>query len=215
MFNFTTPLGEIAVNLLGHASLLIKWQGKNIFVDPYSNVADFSEQPKADLVLLTHHHYDHLDEEALKEIVTDKTVFVSNTGCSETLPQTNVLKQGEEYSYDKIRIKAVYAYNMINKREDGSPYHPRGEGNGYILDFGGYRVYIAGDTELIPEMRELGVIDLAFLPKNLPYTMSDDMFIEAAKTIKPANLFAYHFFKIDIEKLKANLPAGVRLHNID
>jgi L-ascorbate metabolism protein UlaG (beta-lactamase superfamily) len=215
MYNFTTPLGEIAVNLLGHASLLFKWQGKNIFVDPYSNVADFSLQPKADLVLLTHHHYDHLDEEALKEIVTDNTIFVTNSGCKETLPKANVLKQGDEFIFDRIGIKAVYAYNMINKREDGMPYHPRGEGNGYILDFGGYRVYIAGDTELIPEMRELGVIDLAFLPKNLPYTMSDDMFIEAAKTIKPANLFAYHFFKIDIDKLKANLPAGVRLHNID
>ncbi|MFA5714072.1 MAG: MBL fold metallo-hydrolase [Bacteroidales bacterium] len=215
MFKFITPLGEIAIILLGHASLLIEWEEKKIFVDPYSEVADFSLQPKADLILLTHHHYDHLDMDAINKIATDKTVFVSNQSCKGTLPHTNVLRQGEKFTYEQIEIKAVYAYNIVNKRDDGHPFHPRGEGNGYILNFGGYRLYIAGDTELIPEMNSLGEIDLAFLPKNLPYTMSDEMFINAVNVIMPKNLFAYHFFEIDIPRLKASMPQGVILHNKD
>ncbi len=213
MYRFITPLGEITVLLMGHASILINWQGKNIFVDPYSNVADYSKQPQADLVLLTHHHYDHLDEDALKYIVNKSTIFVTSGGCKGTIDNANVIAPGESFTYGDITIDALYAYNILNRREDGEPFHPRGEGNGYILNFGGYRVYIAGDTELIPEMKELGEIDLAFLPKNLPYTMSDEMFVEAVKTVMPKNLFAYHYFKIDIEKLKEQMPAGVVLHN--
>jgi L-ascorbate metabolism protein UlaG (beta-lactamase superfamily) len=213
MKKFNTPLGEIDITLLGHASLLIKWQGKNIFVDPYSNVADFSLQPKANLILLTHHHYDHMDEEALKHIVTEETVFVTSLTCARSMKEANGLAQGESFKYGELNIKAVYAYNIQNKREDGLPFHPRGEGNGYILDFGGYRVYIAGDTEIIPEMKDLGEIDLAFMPKNLPYTMSDQMFIEAVKVVKPKNLFAYHYFEIDVEALKKSMPQGVTLQN--
>jgi len=213
MFRFTTPLGDIAITLLGHASLIIQWNEKYIFVDPYSNVADYSKQPKADLILLTHHHYDHLDEDALKEIVTDKSVFVTSLGCKESLPQANVLTPGESFTYNELKIEAVYAYNIINMREDGSPYHPRGEGNGYILNFGEYRVYIAGDSEITPEMREIKNIDIAFLPKNLPYTMSDQMFIEAAWALKPKNLFAYHFFNLELEYLKSKMPQGVVLRN--
>ncbi|MDP3451941.1 MAG: MBL fold metallo-hydrolase [Bacteroidales bacterium] len=213
MYKFTTPLGDISVLLMGHASLLINWQERNIFVDPYSNVADYSKQPQADLVLLTHHHYDHLDEDALKHIVNEKTIFVTSGGCKGTIKEANVIAPGMSFNYKDITIEAVYAYNILNRKEDGEPFHPRGEGNGYILNFGGYRVYIAGDTELIPEMRELGEIDLAFLPKNLPYTMSDEMFIEAVKTIMPKNLFAYHYFKIDTERLTEQMPEGVHFQN--
>ncbi len=213
MNRFKTPLGEIEITMLGHASLMIRWDGKNIFVDPYSEVADYSLQPKADLVLLTHHHYDHLDKEALMHILRNDTVIVSNKGCKQQLPQSNVLVQGESFNYMGIDIEAVYAYNIVNKNEDGNPFHPRGEGNGYILDFGGYRVYIAGDTEDIPEMGSLTGIDLAFMPKNLPYTMSDQMFAKAVKMVMPKQLFAYHYFEIDIPKLKSMLPQGVVLMN--
>ena len=197
----------------GHASLLIRWQNHNIYVDPYSEIADYKGMPEAHLVLLTHHHYDHLDNNALKHIVTDKTIFVTNEGCRNEIKNANVIAQGESFNYNAINIKAVYAYNIVNKNDDGKPFHPRGEGNGYILDFAGYKVYIAGDTELIPEMKDLGEIDLAFLPKNLPYTMSDEMFIEAVKTIMPRKLFAYHYFEIDVEKLKKGMPKGVELQN--
>lgn len=213
MNRFKTPMGEIEITILGHASLLIKWAGKNIFVDPYSEVADYSLQPKANLVLLTHHHYDHLDNEALRHIISTDTVFVTNQGCKEYLPKANALVQGDKFNYHGVGIKAVYAYNIVNKNEDGKPFHPRGEGNGYILDFGGYRVYIAGDTEDIPEMRHLGEIDLAFMPKNLPYTMSDPMFVKAVEMVMPKRLFAYHYFELDVPKLKSMLPQGVELMN--
>jgi len=213
MYKFNTPLGEIKVKILGHASLFIEWNGKNIFVDPYSEVADYSKEPSADLVLLTHHHYDHLDKEALKYILKKESIVVATKICKEELSQVNALTQGDTFNYKGIDITAVYAYNIKNKNDQGEPFHPRGEGNGYILDFNGYRLYIAGDTEHIPEMKELGEIDLAFMPKNLPYTMSDQMFAEAVKTVMPKQLFAIHYFEIDVPKLKAMMPQGVELLN--
>jgi len=212
MATFITPIGEIAIIILGHASLLIQWEGRNIFVDPYSKVADYSVQPKADLILLTHHHYDHLDKEALKYITTEKTLYVTSLIAQKDIKGAKGLKQGEEFDYNGLKIEAVYAYNINQKRDNGQPFHPKGEGNGYVLNFSGYRVYIAGDTELIPEMKELGNIDIAFLPKNLPYTMSDEMFIEAAKVIKPKILYPYHYSKLDEAAIKSKLPEGVTLY---
>ena len=211
MAKFITPIGEISIIILGHASLLIQWEGKNIFVDPYSKVADYSVQPKADLVLITHHHRDHLDKEALKHITNDKTLYVTSIIAQKEISGAKGLKQGEEFDYNGLKIEAVYAYNVNQKRDNGQPFHPRGEGNGYVLNFGGYSVYIAGDTELIPEMKELGKIDIAFLPKNLPYTMSDDMFVEAVKVIKPKILYPYHYSELSEAVIKSKLPEGVTL----
>lgn len=212
MAKFITPLGQIAIIILGHASILIQWEGRNIFVDPYSKVANYALQPHANLVLITHHHGDHLDKAALGHITDSNTIYVTSLIASKSIKGANALKIGEEYNYEGIKIKAVYAYNIIQKRDDGQPFHPRGEGNGYILDFGGFRVYIAGDTELIPEMKELGNIDVAFLPKNLPYTMSDEMFIEAVKTIKPKNLFPYHYSELNTGLIKSKLPKGINFY---
>ena len=209
MSKFMTPLGEIAIIILGHASLLIQWEGRNIFIDPYSKVADYSVQPKADLVLITHQHSDHLDKSALKHITDERTIIVTSLAAQRELKNSKGLKQGDEFDYNGIKIKAVYAYNILQRRDDGKPYHLRGEGNGYVLDFGGFKVYIAGDTELIPEMKELGAVDIAFLPKNLPYTMSDQMFIDAVKTIMPRNLYAYHYFEMNEAAIKSKLPKGV------
>jgi len=212
MAKFITPIGEIAIIILGHASLLIQWEGRNIFVDPYSKVADYSVQPKADLILLTHHHYDHLDKEALKFITNEKTLFVTSLIAQKEIRGAKGLKQGEEFDYNGVKIEAVYAYNINQKRDNGQPFHPKGEGNGYILNFGSYRVYIAGDTELIPEMKELGKIDIAFLPKDLPYTMSDQMFIEAVKVVMPKILYPYHYNELNEAAIKSKLPEGVILY---
>lgn len=212
MSKFMTPLGEIAIIILGHASLLIQWEGRNIFVDPYSKVANYSTQPKADMVIITHQHSDHLDSEAIKQIADKKTIFVTSLIAQKSIKDANGLKQGDEFDYNELKIKAVYAYNILQKRDDGQPFHPRGEGNGYILDFGGFRVYIAGDTELIPEMKELGSIDIAFLPKNLPYTMSDKMFIDAVKVIMPKVLYPYHYSQLDTAAIKSKLPEGVSMY---
>ena len=211
MTKFITPLGQIAIIIFGHASFLIQWQGHNIFIDPYSKVANYAQQPHASLVLITHHHSDHLDKTALAQITDSSTIFVTSVEAGKSIKGANTLKVGDEFNYEGVNIKAVYAYNIEQKRDDGKPFHPKGEGNGYILNFGGFRVYIAGDTELIPEMKDLGAIDLAFLPKNLPYTMNDEMFIEAAKTIMPKNLFPYHYFELNVDLIKSKLPKGITL----
>ena len=154
---YITNNGELGVSLLGHASIVFKYKGKVIHVDPYSKVADYSTQPKADLILLTHEH------------------------------------NGDVTSFDSISIEAVPAYNIEHKTPEGAFYHPKGRGNGYVLTFGDKKVYVAGDTENIPEMTKLSDIYIAFLPKNLPYTMTDDMFVDAAKKVKPIYLYPYHF----------------------
>ncbi|MFA5713171.1 MAG: MBL fold metallo-hydrolase [Bacteroidales bacterium] len=213
MRTFETPLGKIKFKHLGHASLLIEWSGQNIFVDPYSEVCNFSQQPKADLILVTHHHFDHLDPKALKEIVQESTLYIASVIAAKELPGATPLAQGESTTYKGIEIEAKFAYNIVQKNEEGNPFHPKGEGNGYLLNFGGFKLYIAGDTELIPEMEQLGEIDLAFIPKNLPYTMSDDMFVEAVELIRPKQLFAYHYFEIDPQKLREKMPKGVELLN--
>ncbi len=211
MAKFVTPLGKIDVTIIGHASVLIEWNGRKIMTDPYSEIADYTKQPVADLILITHDHYDHLDTTALKPVTGKETVIISTPAVANLLPGVKSLKQGESFTYEGLHITATYAYNIVQKGENGKVFHPRGAGNGYLLDFGGFRLYFAGDTELIPEMREIGPIDVAFLPKNLPFTMSDDMFIEAVNVIKPRNVCAYHFFQLDVEGLEKRMPEGVKM----
>ncbi|MCK9629069.1 MAG: MBL fold metallo-hydrolase [Bacteroidales bacterium] len=199
MAKFVTPLGKIDVTIIGHASVLIEWNGLKIMTDPYSEIADYTKQPVADLILITHDHYDHFDINALKPVTGKSTTILSTPVVAGLLPDVKPLKQGEGSTYEGLHITATFAYNIEHKNENGMLFHPRGAGNGYLLDFGGFRLYFAGDTELIPEMRELGPIDVAFLPKNLPFTMSDDMFVEAVNVIKPHNVCPYHFFHLDVE----------------
>ena len=112
------------------------------------------------------------------------------------------MNYGEADTVDSIRIEAVPAYNIVNRRPDGTPFHPRGTGNGYVLTFGDTRVYVAGDTENIPEMKALKNIDIAFLPVNLPYTMSPEMAADAARAFRPKILYPYHYGETDLSKLK-------------
>jgi L-ascorbate metabolism protein UlaG (beta-lactamase superfamily) len=111
------------------------------------------------------------------------------------------MRNGEERTLNGIRVRAVPAYNLVHKREDGQPFHPRGHGNGYVLTFGDTHVYIAGDTENIPEMKELQDIDIAFLPMNLPYTMTPEMAAEAVKSFGPKIVYPYHFGSTDTQAL--------------
>jgi L-ascorbate metabolism protein UlaG (beta-lactamase superfamily) len=194
---YVTPQGALLVTHLGHASLLLQLNGQNIYVDPYGEVADFSGFPEAGLVLITHEHYDHLDKKELAKIVTPETKIISTPLVATELKGVEALGNGGKTTWNAIEIAAVPAYNIVQKRPDGAPFHPEGNGNGYILDIGGFRVYIAGDTEFIPEMKTIISPDIAFLPKNLPYTMSDEQFIEAAKQIQPKILYPYHYFEVD------------------
>lgn len=197
-----TSAGELKVTFIGHASLMFQFGGKVIYNDPVGQYGDFSGLPKADLILAAHEHGDHFDLETIRKISKAGTKVVMTPLCAAKLPGGIVLKNGEETSVDGIRIEAVPAYNLVHMRSPGMPYHPKGNGNGYILTFGDKRVYIAGDTENIPEMKNLKSIDYAFLPMNLPYTMTPEMVADAARMFRPKVLYPYHTTDTDTSKLQ-------------
>ena len=189
----STPAGDLSITFLGHGSLLMGIQGKNVYIDVFGEVADYSQLPKADFILLTHEHFDHLDPKALAAIRTDNTVVVCTEACKQQVQGGIVMHNGDKQTLAGIPVEAVPAYNMVHKRPSGDPFHPKGSGNGYILTIGGKRIYIAGDTENIPEMKSLKDIDIAFLPMNLPYTMTPEMVADAAKAFHPRILYPYHY----------------------
>lgn len=203
--SFKTSGGDLRITFIGHGSLMFSFGGKIIHVDPFGTLTDYSKLPKADLVLITHEHRDHLDPKALDAIRTDKTVVVLTAAAAKTVKGGTVIHNGETKTVDGLRIEAVPAYNIANKRPDGAPFHPKSEGNGYVVTFGDKRVYIGGDTENIPEMKTLRSIDIAFLPMNLPYTMTPEMVADAAKMFRPKVLYPYHYGETDTAKLVALL----------
>jgi L-ascorbate metabolism protein UlaG (beta-lactamase superfamily) len=163
-------------------------------------MADYTKLPKADIILICHEHIDHLDPKALNAVRTEKTLVVLTQTCAKQVEGGIVMNNGDTKIIEGLKIEAVPAYNIIHKR-DGQPFHPKGIGNGYVINFGDKRVYIAGDTENIPEMKELKGIDIAFLPMNLPPTMTPEMVADAAKVLKPKILYPYHYGETDTSKL--------------
>lgn len=195
-------LGDsLKIGFLGHASLLMIYGGKNIYIDPSSQFFDFSKMPKADVILITHDHKDHFDLEAIETLSTDKTLVVLTESCALKFKEGIVMRNEDVKIVQGLKIEGVPAYNVVHKRPSGFPYHLKGIGNGYIITFGDKRVYIAGDTENIPEMKELSEIDIAFLPVNLPYTMTVEMAADAVKSIKPKIFYPYHFGDTNIAEL--------------
>ena len=213
-----TTAGDLSITFLGHASLLIVFNGKNIFIDPFGQTADYSDLPKADMVIATHEHGDHLDMQALAAIRTPATILVLNPAGARHVGSGIAMRNGDIKTVEGLPIEAVPAYNILHKREDGQPFHPKGVGNGYILTFGNTRVYLAGDTENISEMKSLQNIDVAFLPMNLPYTMTPEMVADAAKIIKPRILYPYHYGNTDVSKivdlLKSEKAIEVRIRKL-
>jgi L-ascorbate metabolism protein UlaG (beta-lactamase superfamily) len=175
----------------------MEFNSKVIHVDPFGDLADYSQLPKADIVLVTHEHGDHLDLNALKNICTEETIVILTELCAVQVKDGIVMRNGETREVGGLTVNAVPAYNIVNKRPDGSPFHPKGAGNGYIVTFGDMRIYIAGDTENTPEMKNLQNISVAFLPMNLPYTMTPEMVADAVRSFRPRILYPYHFGKTD------------------
>lgn len=214
---FETNNGQVAITFVGHASLYITYNNQIIHIDPFSRMGDYDNMPKADLILLTHHHQDHLDTVAISKIRKDQTAFIVAPICTTLVNfdhNTTIIGNGESAEFNSIFIEAVPAYNIVSKRENGTPYHPKGEGNGYILSFDDLRIYIAGDTENIPEMKDLGHVDIAFLPMNQPFTMTPEQTAAAARMIKPKVLFPYHYGNTDTNLLKDILnddPIEIRI----
>jgi len=200
-----TSSGDLKITFIGHASLIFSFNNKTVYVDPFSKLADYAALPKADVIVITHEHRDHLDPAAIEKIRTEKTTVVLTGTGAKQLTGGIVMKNGDVQSVEGVTIEAVPAYNIVHTRDTGEPFHPRGAGNGYIMTFGDKRVYVAGDTENIPEMTGLKNIDIAFLPMNLPYTMTPEMTAAVAKMIQPKILYPYHYGSTDTSLLTALL----------
>ncbi len=196
-----TSQGELKITFIGHATLLFDFAGKIIHVDPVKRYADYTSMPKADIILVTHEHGDHFDPGAIDIIKKEGTDLIFTEKCREKYPNGQTMKNGEVRTVQGIKIEAVPAYNIVHMRSEGLPYHPEGEGNGYILTLADKRVYVAGDTENTPEMKALKNIDIAFLPMNLPYTMTPEMVADAAKAFKPKILYPYHYGNTETSKI--------------
>ena len=196
-----TSAGPLDLTFLGHGTLMLTFKDTVLHVDPYGKVADYAALPQADLVLLTHDHADHLDQAALALVRTPVTDIVLPPVCADRVQGGLILKNGETRTVRGITVTAVPAYNLVHHRDNGEPFHPRGVGNGYLLDFGDTRLYVAGDTENTPEMAALKDVDIAFLPMNLPYTMTPEMVADAARSLRPRLLYPYHYGDTDPQRL--------------
>jgi L-ascorbate metabolism protein UlaG (beta-lactamase superfamily) len=196
-----TTAGDLEITFLGHGTLMFSLNGKNIHIDPYSSVADYSTLPKADLILITHEHGDHLDLNALSLIHKGSTEIICSEKCAPSVSGGIIMKNGDTRTYGNITIEAVPAYNIKNGPAANQVFHPKGQGNGYVLTIGDKRIYIAGDSENTPEMKALKGIDVAFLPMNLPYTMTPEMVADAVMAFKPKILYPYHYGNTDTQKL--------------
>jgi len=200
---FTTKSGKtVKITCIKHASLEITYDGVEIQIDPVGVGAkpetDYGQFPKANLILITHEHRDHFEREAIAQIRTPATTIYSNMAVYNMFRNCIALANGDSVAYrDDITLKVVPAYNYSEGR---TQFHPKGRDNGYILTIDGLRIYIAGDTEDIPEMAEIKDIDIAFLPCNQPYTMTIDQLVKAPKTIKPKVLFPYHYSETPIQQ---------------
>lgn len=216
-----TSGGNIIITFIGHGTLMFEYDGKVIHLDPTFEESDYSDLPKADIILVTHHHGDHFDKSAIEKLTKQDTKIVFTKICSGNggdFKNATILKNDSSTAIDNIQIEAVPAYNIQNKRPNGNPFHVKGEGNGYIVTFGGKRVYVAGDTENTPEMKSLRNVDIAFLPMNLPYTMTPEMVADAAKAFKPKVLYPYHYGETDtnqlIDLLKNNKEIEIRIRQM-
>jgi len=200
-----TSAGNLEITFIGHGTLMFTFGGKLIHVDPWTQLGDYSKLPKADLILITHEHRDHLDLKAVEILRKERSAIVCPKISAEQVKGATVMNNGDVKTVEGLTIKAVPAYNLVHKRDTGQPFHPKGDGNGYIITFGDKNVYVAGDTENIPEMKALKGIDIAFLPMNLPYTMTPEMVADAAVAFKPKTLYPYHFGETDASKISALL----------
>jgi L-ascorbate metabolism protein UlaG (beta-lactamase superfamily) len=185
----------VAITPIEHASLMLSWAGMTIFVDPVGPPLQYSSLPKPDIILITHIHSDHFSTTTLEAVAASSTIVVAPENVAGELPpqlkaNAVVMKNGDTKIVGPFSVNAVPAYNI---RPDAQQFHPKGRDNGYVIEKDATRVYVAGDTEGTPEMRALEGIDVAFVPMNLPYTMSVEDAADAVSAFKPKTVYPYHY----------------------
>ncbi|MCX7654964.1 MAG: MBL fold metallo-hydrolase [Treponemataceae bacterium] len=196
---FATSIGKLEIVFVGHASLAFQVGTVTIHIDPQSRYTDYAKWEKANIILITHEHGDHLDIKALETLAGPTTRIITTQAVRNKIGRGEVLEHGKTFTEGRITIRAVPAYNTTAGRE---MYHPKErKDNGYIISFGTFRIYVAGDTEDIPEMASFGPVDVAFLPMNQPYTMTPQQVASAARMIKPAILYPYHYSSTNPQEL--------------
>jgi L-ascorbate metabolism protein UlaG (beta-lactamase superfamily) len=193
--------GELTIHPVKHASLVMTLPDMVIYVDPVGGAEAYAGLPPPGLILVTHQHGDHFDAPTLTALASEGTRLLTNPAVHGMLPselqaRATAIANGESTTADAVAIDAIPAYNTT---PDRLQYHPQGRDNGYVLTIGGSRVYIAGDTEDIPEMRALQDIAIAFVPMNLPYTMTVEQAADGVATFSPARVYPYHYGESDVQ----------------
>lgn len=195
-----TSAGPVTITPVRHASLMLQAGGKVVHVDPWG-AANYDNLPAADLVLITHEHGDHFDPAALEKVVKADTGVVAPAAVAAKYTRAASIEAGDTREWNGWKIEAVHAYNLEGR-------HEKGAGVGYVLTYGGKRIYIAGDTDGTPEMKALKDIDIAFVPMNPPYTMSPAEAAAAVRAFKPAVVYPYHFRGSDVKAFEAALAGS-------
>jgi L-ascorbate metabolism protein UlaG (beta-lactamase superfamily) len=194
---FPTSAGPVKITPIYHASTLIEAGGKIIYLDP-AKPAKFSGLPKADLIIITDIHGDHMDPDSIKEISKPGTEILAPPAVVQTVTTAKPIANGETKTWQAWMIEAIPAYNLKRGPEPGKLFHDRGRGNGYVLTYGEKRFYFSGDTENISEMRALKNIDVAFVCMNLPYTMTPEEAADAVKAFRPKIVIPFHYHGSDL-----------------
>ena len=192
---YQTATGPLVIVPIHHATFIMEWNGEAIFCDPVGGGERFAGLPDPTLVVLTHHHGDHLDADTLRAVLGEHTKIIAPKIVLDQLPaelaaRTTLMANGDKTRWHEIGIEAIAMYNTTPERQK---YHEKHVGNGYLFDFAGTRVYLASDTEPTPEMDGLGEIDIAFFPMNLPYTMTPDQVVACIKKTAPRFAYPFHY----------------------
>ena len=215
MDTFKTKTGKtVTIHPIKHASMGITFDQLEIQIDPVIKATppetDYTKMPKADLIIITHEHYDHLDADAVADLSKSTTIIVTNQSSAEILGKGEVMANGDSLTpVAGVTLHAVPAYNTTPGHLQ---FHPKGRDNGFIMELDGLRLYIAGDTEDIEEMANVKDIDVAFLPCNQPYTMTPEQLRRAADMVKPRVLYPYHYGNTPVDEMvKAMEGSGIEV----
>ena len=212
---FSTQASAVRITPIYHATMKITAGRDIIYVDP-AKPAKIDGMGPGDLILITDIHGDHMDAADVTALSKNGTAVIAPAAVAKTITQATVLDNGASRRWREWKITAVPMYNISHNQPSGAPYHDKGRGNGYVLNYGGKNFYIAGDTEGVPEMRALKNIDVAFIPMNLPYTMTPAEAADAVKAFHPKVAIPYHYKGQDVELFKKALEgSGVEVRLLE